>query len=230
MKPIFFILFSTVCLMSCNTQIVPDSTEEGSAKQAWTDKDSIAYYVGYQWGKSLIDMDISDMDTMRLHDGVRDALLKNNSKVNMSNSNQNLSALIQQRKQDRVEKNLQEAEDFLEKNKENEEVITTESGLQYIVLKEGTGNTPSERSKVTVHYTGKFINDKVFDSSVERGKPTTFGVNQVISGWTEGLQLMKEGAKYKFFIPPHLGYGERDNGPIPANSLLIFDVELLKIN
>ncbi|WP_264565122.1 peptidylprolyl isomerase [Flavobacterium sp. N3904] len=108
---------------------------------------------------------------------------------------------------------------------------TTASGLKYIVLKEGTGSTPTITSNVKVHYTGSFNNGKVFDSSVQRGEPIDFNLNQVIKGWTEGLQLMKEGAKYKFYIPYTLAYGERGYpGAIPPKSDLIFEVELIKIN
>ena len=107
---------------------------------------------------------------------------------------------------------------------------TTASGLKYIVLKEGTGNMPKSSSNIKVHYTGSLIDGTVFDSSVKRGEPIDFPLSNVIPGWIEGLQLMKEGAKYKFFIPYNLAYGERGMGPIPAKSDLIFEVELLKIN
>ena len=108
----------------------------------------------------------------------------------------------------------------------------TSSGLRYIIEKEGTGISPtSPNDNVTVHYTGMFMDGKVFDSSVQRGQPATFGLNQVIKGWTEGVQLMKEGAKYKFIIPPSLGYGEQGYpGAIPPNSTLVFEIELIKVN
>ncbi|MBP6694642.1 MAG: FKBP-type peptidyl-prolyl cis-trans isomerase [Saprospiraceae bacterium] len=107
----------------------------------------------------------------------------------------------------------------------------TASGLKYIVLCEGTGNKPSATSNVKVHYTGSFLDGNIFDSSVKRGEPIDFGLNQVIPGWTEGVQLMKEGAKYKFYIPYQLAYGERGYpGAIPPKSDLIFEVELIKIN
>lgn len=124
-----------------------------------------------------------------------------------------------------------EGDKFLELNKDNEAVVVTDSGLQYIVLKEGSGEKPSATSKVKVHYTGTLIDGTVFDSSVERGTPAEFGVNQVIKGWTEGLQLMPVGSKYKFFIPQDLAYGgtPRQGGKIRPFDALVFEVELLDI-
>ncbi|MDE6340132.1 MAG: FKBP-type peptidyl-prolyl cis-trans isomerase [Muribaculaceae bacterium] len=105
----------------------------------------------------------------------------------------------------------------------------TPSGLKYMVLKEGTGKSPAATDNVTVHYTGKLLDGTVFDSSVQRGEPATFSLNGVIAGWTEGLQLMKEGAKYVFYIPTDLAYGPRGGGPIPPYSDLVFEVELIKV-
>lgn len=122
-----------------------------------------------------------------------------------------------------------QGEKFLEENKLREGVITTESGLQYEVLKMGKGKRPSATDRVKVHYHGTLINGEVFDSSVERGEPIVFGLNQVIAGWTEGVQLMPVGSKFKFYIPQNLGYGERAAGSIPPFSTLIFEVELLDI-
>ncbi|MBU0677498.1 MAG: FKBP-type peptidyl-prolyl cis-trans isomerase [Verrucomicrobia bacterium] len=129
-----------------------------------------------------------------------------------------------------TEKNQQEGEEFLAKNKDAEGVQVTESGLQYLVLKEGEGDAPQASDTVTVHYTGKLLNGEVFDSSVDRGVPATFNLQGVIKGWTEGVQLMKPGASYRFFIPPDLAYGARGAGPkIGPNATLIFDVELLEV-
>ena len=133
--------------------------------------------------------------------------------------------------QDKSEKNLKEGLEFLEKNKEKEGVVALPSGLQYEVLKEGDGPKPTEFNKVTCHYHGTLINGTVFDSSVKRNTPATFPLNMVIKGWTEGVQLMSVGSKYRFFIPPQLAYGERNvSAEIGPNSTLIFDVELLVIN
>lgn len=118
---------------------------------------------------------------------------------------------------------------FLEKNKTDKDVKTTPSGLQYKVIKKGTGAHPKATDTVRVHYKGVLINGTEFDSSYKRNAPAEFPLNRVISGWTEGLQIMEEGATYKFFIPSALAYGNRSLPGIPANSTLIFDVELLKI-
>jgi len=118
---------------------------------------------------------------------------------------------------------------FFENNKKNKNVITTASGLQYEVLKQGTGVKPKATDKVKVHYHGTLIDGTVFDSSVDRGTPIEFELDKVIPGWTEGVQLMSVGSKYRFFIPPALGYGPRSVGKIQPNSILIFEVELLDV-
>ena len=127
--------------------------------------------------------------------------------------------------------NIKKGAEFLAKNAEKEGVKTTASGLQYLVLQPGSGTQhPSATDKVKVHYHGTLIDGSVFDSSVDRGEPISFGLNQVIKGWTEGLQLMVVGEKTRLFIPSELGYGNRSAGPIQPGSVLIFDVELLGIN
>ena len=129
-----------------------------------------------------------------------------------------------------VEANRASGKKFLAENGGRPGVETTASGLQYEILSEGTGRRPAATDTVRVHYTGKTLDGKVFDSSVSRGEPAEFALNQVISGWTEGVAKMKEGAKYRFFIPDHLAYGERGAGQaIPPGATLIFDVELLKV-
>lgn len=126
--------------------------------------------------------------------------------------------------------NLRKGETFLAENAKKTGIVTRPSGLQYQILKNGSGKTPSAKSVVSVHYEGRLIDGTVFDSSIARKQPIDFQANQVIQGWTEGLQLMKEGAKYRFFIPAKLAYGEIGSGDsIEPNSALIFDVELLKV-
>ncbi len=130
-----------------------------------------------------------------------------------------------------ADSNLQKGEAFLAENAKKEGVKVTASGLQYQVLKEGTGRSPKDTDTVVVHYKGTLISGKEFDSSYKRGKPATFQLNRVIPGWTEGVQLMKEGAKYQFTIPAKLAYGERGGpgGRIPPNSTLIFEIELVSV-
>lgn len=134
-------------------------------------------------------------------------------------------------KNEQAAANLKAGQDFLAENKNKPGITELPSGLQYEVMTEGSGAKPKETNKVTCHYHGTLINGTIFDSSVQRGQPAAFPLNQVIKGWTEGVQLMGVGSKWRFFIPPHLGYGERQVGPtIGPNSTLIFEVELLGIN
>lgn len=129
------------------------------------------------------------------------------------------------------EENKKAGVEFLAKNSKKDKVITTASGLQYQILVEGTGASPKATDKVTVHYKGTLIDGTEFDSSYKHGAPATFPLDRVIKGWTEGVQLMKEGAKYRFFIPSDLAYGEQGAGrAVPANAALIFEVELIKVN
>jgi FKBP-type peptidyl-prolyl cis-trans isomerase FklB len=133
-------------------------------------------------------------------------------------------------KNEKATANLKAGQEFLEENKTKPGVTTLDSGLQYEIITEGSGPKPSATSKVTCHYHGTLIDGTVFDSSVKRGQPATFPLNMVIKGWTEGLQLMPQGSKWRFFIPPHLGYGDRQvSAQIGPNSTLIFEVELLGI-
>lgn len=140
----------------------------------------------------------------------------------------NLSELLKRKKEEKMNETLQEGLDFLAKNKLKEGVIETASGLQYEVITMGDGEKPQATDTVTCHYHGTLINGTIFDSSVQRGQPASFPLNMVISGWTEALQLMPVGSKWRLFLPPHLAYGERQAGAhIKANSTLIFEVELL---
>jgi FKBP-type peptidyl-prolyl cis-trans isomerase FklB len=142
-----------------------------------------------------------------------------------------LADKLSKMKNDKAEKNLKEGQDFLAENKKKAGVTELPSGLQYEIITEGTGAKPSARNTVTCHYHGTLINGTIFDSSVQRGRPASFPLSQVIKGWTEGVQLMPQGSKWRFFIPPSLGYGDRQVGPtIGPNSTLIFEVELIDID
>jgi FKBP-type peptidyl-prolyl cis-trans isomerase FklB len=138
---------------------------------------------------------------------------------------------LSQLKSEKAAANLKAGQDFLDANKQKPGIVALPSGLQYEVMTMGEGPNPSATSKVTCHYHGTLIDGTVFDSSVRRGQPATFPLNMVIKGWTEGLQLMPEGSKWRFFIPPHLGYGDRQvSAQIGPNSTLIFEVELIGIS
>jgi FKBP-type peptidyl-prolyl cis-trans isomerase FklB len=135
------------------------------------------------------------------------------------------------RKNEKASANLKAGQDFLEKNKEKAGVVALPSGLQYEILVEGNGPRPVATNKVTCHYHGTLIDGTVFDSSVQRGQPATFPLNGVIKGWTEGVQLMPAGSKWRFYIPPHLAYGDRQaSAQIGPGSTLIFDVELISFS
>jgi FKBP-type peptidyl-prolyl cis-trans isomerase len=142
-----------------------------------------------------------------------------------------LQKFVREKANEAGQTNLKAADEFLDKNiAENSDVKETPTGLQYKVLLEGDGESPGKTDKVKVHYAGRLIDGSEFDSSIKKGEPSSFGLNQVIKGWTEGLQLMKVGSKFEFYIHPNLGYGARGSAPrIPPNSLLIFEIELLEI-
>ena len=142
-----------------------------------------------------------------------------------SNDDDNVTSISKEQ----IEENKKKGEDFLAENAKKEGVITTESGLQYMVLREGDGESPNSKDVVKCHYEGRLIDNRIFDSSYNRNAPSEFALNQVIKGWTEGLQLMKVGSQYRFFIPYYLAYGDIQVGIIPPYSTLIFDVELLEV-
>jgi FKBP-type peptidyl-prolyl cis-trans isomerase len=192
----------------------------------------ISYSLGYQIGGDLKRQGI-EMDAGAVVQGIQDAVSEADPKMPAAEMNKTLVQLKQQivaeQKKRSIDQELeQEAEGkkFLEENAKKEGVVTTESGLQYKIVEEGTGKSPGPQDQVTVHYRGTLIDGKEFDSSKKRGKPATFKLNGVIKGWSEGLQLMKEGGKAQLYIPQNLGYGDR--GPL-AHRTLIFDVELISV-
>jgi FKBP-type peptidyl-prolyl cis-trans isomerase FklB len=149
---------------------------------------------------------------------------------NFAKNDMGITDKLFQLKNEKAAANLKAGQDFLAANKDKPGVTTLPSGLQYEVITEGTGKKPLATNNVTCHYHGTLIDGTVFDSSVKRGQPATFPLNGVIKGWTEGLQLMPTGSKWRFFIPPHLGYGDRQvSAQIGPNSTLIFEVELLDV-
>jgi FKBP-type peptidyl-prolyl cis-trans isomerase FkpA len=206
-----------------------------------TDLDKQSYALGASMGRYLNDnlsknAEIGiELDQEKLLSGIKDALAE---KVQLTEDEIKtvmiaLEADVKQRRMDKQKELSSAAKDvgdkFLAENAKREGVTVTESGLQFEVLTAAEGEKPKATDTVTVHYHGTFIDGSVFDSSVERGKPNTFGLNQVIPGWTEGLQHMTVGSKYKFYIPYNLAYGENGRSSMPGYSTLIFEVELLDI-
>ncbi|XID76116.1 FKBP-type peptidyl-prolyl cis-trans isomerase [Alkanindiges sp. WGS2144] len=196
----------------------------------------VGYSFGYLMGKSNVDA-VKDLDVNSFVQGFRDGyggqaavLTEEQMKNALLQYKQNQDAQEMKAFEQLGKANAEQGAEFLRDNGKKAGVTTTASGLQYEVLKQGSGKRPTADSQVTVHYEGRLINGTVFDSSIDRGEPITFPLDQVIAGWTEGLQLMQEGAKYRLFIPANLAYGETGAGQtVGANSTLIFDVELLKV-
>ncbi len=192
--------------------------------------DSASYAFGNIMATNLKISGVSTLNYELMVKGLKDGFTKQAPLLNADQSQSAINTIFQEASKKQYETSIAAGKVFFENNKKVPGITTTASGLQYQVLRAGTGEYPLATSKVTVHYKGTLMNGKPFDSSYDRGTPTSFEVNSVIPGWTEGLQLMKKGAKYKFFVPFDLAYGERAPGPeIPAYSNLIFEVELLDI-
>jgi len=200
------------------------------AQNSETDMDSVSYSVGVLMAQSLKQQNFEKLKPEIIAEAISDVLNGKEPKFSVEKCNQLVQEYMQKSQESKFKSNVDEGKKFLEDNGKKSGIITTASGLQYEVLKPGAGVKPTPSNQVTVHYVGTLINGKEFDSSLRRGEPATFGVTQVIQGWVEGLQLMPLGAKYKFYIPYNLAYGERGAGAdIPPFATLIFEVELLKI-
>jgi len=196
-----------------------------------TEADTIAYALGNSMGNSLIQQ-FPDIDPEIIAQALVDVYNETESNLFESpkESNAAIRTYLQKASAKKGAENLKKSQEFLKENANREEVKMTESGLQYEVIEEGNGAKPTAEDRVRVHYHGTTIDGEVFDSSVDRGEPAEFPLNGVIKGWTEGIQLMTVGSKYKFYIPSELAYGERGaQGAIGPNSALIFEVELLDI-
>jgi FKBP-type peptidyl-prolyl cis-trans isomerase FklB len=201
-----------------------------SAQKLKTTMDSLSYSLGIVVAQNLQNQGFEGLDSKALAAGINDVMEGKDLKISMEEADQAIQAYAMKMQQEKATKANAEGAAFLEENKSREGVKVTETGLQYEVVSEGTGASPSETDRVTVHYTGMLIDGTVFDSSVQRGQPATFPVNGVIPGWVEALQMMKVGDKWKLFIPSELAYGARGAGDaIPPNAVLIFEVELLEI-
>lgn len=199
-------------------------------------KDKVSYGIGLNIGKDFKEQEI-DVDVNLLARGIKDslagseaALTEEQMKEAFEAFQKEIAAKQEAKSKALAEKNLKDGEAYMAENGKKEGVVTLPSGLQYKVIEEGSGKSPRASDTVTVNYRGALIDGKEFDSSIKRGEPATFPVGGVIPGWTEALQLMKEGAKWQIVIPPGLAYGERGAMPvIGPNSTLVFDVELIKV-
>lgn len=192
--------------------------------------DKISYALGLGIGHQLKNMGIENFSVEDFAQSIKDVMEDKATAMTSQEAQSLLNTYFQEKQKAESQKAISEGKAFLEENAKKEGVVTTKSGLQYEILTEGTGKQPKATDTVRCHYEGSLINGSVFDSSYKRGEPAEFGLSQVIPGWTEGVQLMKEGAKYRFYIPYLLGYGENGAGSsIPPYSTLIFDVELIKV-
>ena len=192
--------------------------------------DKISYALGLGIGQQLKSMDIESFSIESFAKSIADVMSGAKTEMTAAEAQKMLNGYFQEKETQNARKNIEAGKAYLKENGSREGVVTTASGLQYEVLNEGTGKSPKATDKVRCHYEGRLTDGTVFDSSYQRGEPADFGLNQVIAGWTEGVQLMKEGAKYRFHIPYLLGYGERGAGAsIPPYATLVFDVELIKV-
>ena len=206
------------------------------ANEPSTDLEKLSYSLGIILGER-IQNDFGELDPQFVLEGLKDSKDPDSWKLDRPAINkavQDAQAKVRAEQQRQVEAmseaNLKSGEAFLADNANQDGVIVTASGLQYKVLAEGSGDSPKATDTVKVHYEGRLISGSVFDSSIARGEPVSFPLNGVIPGWSEGVQLMKVGSKFQFTIPSALAYGPAGTGPIPPNSVLVFDVELLEIN
>lgn len=197
------------------------------------DKNKISYTLGYQLAQSLRQQGF-ELDGEVAASAVRDAFAGNKprmSQAEMQATIQTMNAMLLQKKVELAQANHEAGKKFLAENKAKKGVVTRDSGLQYKVIKAGTGKSPKATDTVVAHYEGRLLNGNVFDSSIQRGSPATFPLSRVIKGWQEVVPLMKEGAKWQVYIPAELAYGEQGAGQkIGPNETLIFDIELIKIN
>ncbi|MBV7433941.1 FKBP-type peptidyl-prolyl cis-trans isomerase [Cardiobacteriaceae bacterium TAE3-ERU3] len=212
---------------------------QANAADLGSDEQKVSYTIGVDMGQSIAQIDQNkSLDLDALIEGLKQAYAGDDLELSQEEMEAAMKSFAESRMKEmqaEMEKvaneNAEKGKTFLEENKSKDGVKTTDSGLQYLVLEEGEGTQPQEGDSVTVNYEGRLLDGTVFDSSYDRGEPITFKLNEVIPGWTEGLQLMKEGGKSTFFIPAELAYGEQGAGPaIGPNSTLVFDVELLGVN
>lgn len=225
-----------IVLILCSAVLLAGTSPAGEIPDLQTQKSKLSYSVGYQVGGDFLRQG-KEINPDILLKGIQDAMAGNASlmseqdmRATLTELQKSISEAQKKKMLARAEEVLAEGRRFLADNAEKDGIKTLPSGLQYKIVEEGTGKTPSAADSVTVHYRGTFIDGTEFDSSYAREKPATFPVKGVIKGWTEALLMMKEGDHWQLFIPPELAYGDKRAGSIEPNSTLIFDVELLSVN
>jgi FKBP-type peptidyl-prolyl cis-trans isomerase FklB len=191
--------------------------------------DSASYAMGIAMASFYSQQGIKNINSALVAQAIRDVTVGKKTNITEANANDIIMQLMNKAQASKVQPAVKAGQDFLAKNKTKPGVKTTASGIQYEVVKEGSGPKPAATDTVVVHYKGTLLDGTEFDNSYTRGEPATFPLNRVIQGWTEGVALMPVGSKYKLYIPHTLAYGVNDNGPIPGGSLLVFEVELLEI-
>lgn len=234
----YTLLICSAVLLALTTACNSGTGGDAPEAELSTNIDSVSYGIGYLNGQNMLQQGMSDIEAETFMTGLQQALQEQDAQIPQNEIRQVLQQYQMQarqkaqlKQQQDAQANQEEGQAFLAENRNKEGVQVTESGLQYKVLEEGSGASPVASDSVTVHYEGTLIDGTVFDSSYERGEPATFPLDGVIAGWTEGVQLMKEGATYRFFVPSDLGYGMnvRPGSPIGPNETLIFKVELLEV-
>jgi len=192
--------------------------------------EKVSYSIGINVATSIKSEGLDSINSFYISKGFQDVFENKDLAINIEESNKIIGEYFNKKQDAKNQRLAIDSKIFLEQNKQKDGVMTTESGLQYLILSEGRGNNPTLNDNVTVHYHGTLIDGTIFDSSVDRKQPATFPLNGVIPGWQEALQMMSVGSKWKIFIPSELAYGENGAGAIGPNSTLIFEVELLSIN
>lgn len=238
MKKLLFVsLISTAAISFSYGQTKPaaKSTAKPAVKSTATTitlknmVDSASYAIGVSEARFMKQQGITKINSAIVAKAIEDVMNNKQTVLNDQQCNTAVMGYITTIQKQKSKGSIEEGEKFLVENKKRPEVKSTPSGLQYEVIKEGSGAHPTPEDSVTCHYAGSLTNGTEFESSYKRGEPITFALRGVIPGWTEGLQYMTVGSKYKFYIPYNLAYGTQDNGPIPGGSTLIFEVELLEI-
>lgn len=233
MKPVYSLLLALSLVLAtapaCAMQESDQEEAEMTETTETTDDEKVLYALGLAMSQGLAQFNLTEEELEEVQKGLTDGVLDNEPEVNLQEYMMQIQQFAQQRAEAASAAERTAGEDLIEQAAAEEGAVKTESGMIFRQLEEGTGESPTAADQVTVHYKGTLRDGTVFDSSYDRGQPATFGLNQVVPCWTEGVQMMKEGGKAKLTCPPDLAYGEQAAGAIPPGSTLTFEVELLQV-